>query len=201
LIDGKTVYNEPVEKFTETTKEFINHGVRLLGGCCGTTPEFIKAIKIGLKGMEIPKMKNRCEKIITSNTKLLDIDNIKKINAGSIAAEKDKELSSQLEKGNFEYIVDMAMDLATEGFEAIYINVDSLGGDDKLLSKVVNSAQGYIKEPFIIETKDSCALENALRIYRGKAGVIINGYPDNEIEDLLMVAMKYGSTIVEKDLI
>ena len=63
-------------------------------------------------------------------------------------------------KGNFEYIIDLAMDLSSEGYEAIYINVDNMNGDELLLSKVVNFAQGYLKEPFILETQDSNALEN-----------------------------------------
>lgn len=201
LIDGKTVYNESVDKFVTTSQEFIKHGVRLLGGCCGTTPEFIKALKESLKGIEVPKFKSRCEKIITSNIKLLSIENVEKINVGSIKAEQDSELFTQLQKGNLEYIVDLAMDLSSEGFEAIYINVDNMKGEELLLSKVVNVAQGYLKEPFILETQNSKALEKALRIYRGKAGVVVNGYPDNEIEELLMVAMKYGSTIIDKILL
>jgi 5-methyltetrahydrofolate--homocysteine methyltransferase len=201
LIDGKTVYNESIEDFTEASKEFIKHNVRLLGGCCGTTPEFIKEIKASLKGIEIPKLKSRCEKVITSNTKLLSIENIEKINAGSLNSESDKELFDQLRNLNFEYIIDTAMDLSSEGYEAVYIKVDSVNGDELLLSKVVDLAQGYLKEPFILETKNCRALENALRIYRGKAGVIVNGYPDNEIEELLMVAMKYGSTIIDKNMV
>lgn len=200
LIDGKTVYKEPVERFVEASKEFISHGVRLIGGCCGTTPEFIKAIKESLKGTEVPKIKTKCQKIITSNTKLLNIENIDKINSGYFNAEKDEELLKQLQNGNQEYIVDTSIDLSAEDFDAVYFNVDCVNGDSQLLAKVVNSAQGYLKAPFILDTKDSKALEKALRIYRGKAGVVVNGYPDNEIEELLMVAMKYGSTIIDKKI-
>ncbi len=201
LVDGKAVYNEPVDKFAALAPEFVKYGVRLLGGCCGTTPEYIKAVRSGMENCEVPRVKSRSLQAITSGVKLLNIEASKGLNLGRLDAEKDQELVDELSKGNMEFIVDKAMDLSCERYDAIYVNIDKVGGNDMLLADVVNAAQGYIREPFIIETKDSRALSNVLRLYRGKAGVVVDGYEHNIMEELLEAAKRFGSTVISRDMI
>lgn len=197
IVDGKTLYKESPEKFAELSKEFVKYNVRLIGGCCGTTPEFIKSIKDSIDIVEAPKIYNKSEFVITSGVKLLNLDKSEKINIGQINANEDNELSNELKNGNLDFIIDKALDLSDEDFEAIYINVDAVDGTAKLLADVVNTAQGYIKEPFIIETANIEALEQTLRLYRGKAGVIVDNFAIEEMEGLLSVAKRYGSTIID----
>ncbi|MCX7923411.1 MAG: homocysteine S-methyltransferase family protein [Clostridia bacterium] len=200
LVNGQVIYKESAEKFAELTKEFVKYGARLVGGCCGTTPEFIKAIKQNLEGVEVPEIQKKYEQVITSATKLLNIEKSDKLNIGQLNAENDDDLFNELSNGNVDYVVDKVMELGCEGYDAIYINVDKVDGDKELLAQVVNTAQGYMREPFIIETKDHEALNIALRLYRGKAGVIVNGYSNEVMQELLITAKKYGSTIVDKSL-
>ncbi len=200
FIDGRAVYSEPPESFASCAPQFVEYGVRLIGGCCGTTPEFVKAIKESLKGLEVPPVPVRCEKVITSGVKTLKLDGSKPLDIGRLDA-LNEELRRCLQSGDLDSLADMALDLASEGFDAVYINLDGIREEDSLLAEVVNRVQGYLKEPVIIETKNCRALDEALRIYRGKAGVVMGTDDLSTVEELVAVAKKYGSTLLEKDFI
>jgi 5-methyltetrahydrofolate--homocysteine methyltransferase len=87
--------------------------------------------------------------------------------------------------------------MAAEGYKAIYINVDSAGTGESLLADAVNAAQGYIREPFLLESRSASMLEAALRIYKGRAGVIINTEYSEEKRKLAAVVSRYGSLVAE----
>jgi 5-methyltetrahydrofolate--homocysteine methyltransferase len=196
IIDGKTVYHDRVCEFINLTKEYISCGVRLIGGCCGTTPELIAALREDIKAEEVPQLTSSAELLITSGTKTLVLDG-RSLYKGSLSAAEDAELGKALKSGDMGFVTEKALELAAGDFDYIYINIDSADGDDSLLSRVVNEAQGYIREPFVIDTKNITALENALRIYKGKAGVIINETEEEKMEQFLMAARKYGSTVLK----
>jgi 5-methyltetrahydrofolate--homocysteine methyltransferase len=201
VVDGQTVYKENADDFARIASEFARYGARLIGGCCGTTPEFVSAIKERLSGIEVPKIEYKTERVITSGIKLLEVDREDGLSIARICASEDAELMQKLKSGSIDFVVDLAMDLAGEGYDAIYINVDGVSEDETLLSKVVNAAQGYLREPFIIETECSNSLSPALRLYNGKAGVVVDGYGRAVMEDLLATASKYGSTIINSELL
>lgn len=196
LIEGEIVYRESADKFAELAGQFVKYGARLIGGCCGTTPEFIRAIRDKIKGIEPVAVSNRTGKIITSGVKCLAIETMSNIEIGRLSTEDDNELLNALKAGDVDIITEKAMDLSVEGYDAIYINIDEAGIEENLLGSVVNIAQGYIKEPFIIETKAPKALANALRLYKGKAGVVLNSSLGDDMQELLMAAKKYGSTVI-----
>lgn len=199
MIDGEVIYNETPENFSRFTKEFIEYNARLIGGCCGTTPEFIKAVKEKAVGLETPEISEyKGESIISSAVKNFNTEGLDSCSIGEINTEKDKELLSELIKGNLDYVVDKAMDLAAEGHDIVYVNTDNVKGGSSLLGKVVNSAQGYIKHPFIIETRNPEALEYALKLYNGRAGVVIKDLPDTNIDVLISTAKKYGSKVLRQ---
>lgn len=201
MIDGEAVYRESPEKFAELAGEFVKCGVRLIGGCCGTTPEFIRSIRQSLRDITAPDIQNKCEQVITSGVRHLSLEKSERLNISQMNACEDEEFLNELKNNNMDAVVDKALELSCEGCDAVYINVDSAKGDENLLASVVNTAQGYIKEPFIIETSDASALSNALRIYKGKAGIIVNDVDTRNMESLLLAARKYGSTILDKSII
>lgn len=201
LIDGNAVYKESPEKFAELAVDFIRYNARLLGGCCGTTPEFISAIKTGIGNVDVPKVQNKCERIITSDVKMVNLDDDKEIQIGRLDTSLDNELLKDLSNGIVDSVIDVSSDLFADGCDAIYINVDNADKDGDLLSAVVKTAQPYAKVPFILETQEPEALDKALRIYKGKAGIAISNGNNDKIEEILAVAKKYGSTIVDKTVI
>ncbi|MCX7843496.1 MAG: homocysteine S-methyltransferase family protein [Clostridia bacterium] len=201
LFDGQAVYRETPEHFAKLSAEFAELGVRLIGGCCGTTPEFIAAIKEGISDIKPQEQEKKHGRLITSGFKTLNLETADTLDTGSFDAAADNELLAQLTKGNMEFVLDKAMDIAGNAHDAIYISVDKASKDTGLLAQVVNTAQGYIREPFILETSDPLALEKALRLYKGKAGVIVDRFCGSVMEELIKAAKKYGSTIVDSSVL
>ena len=109
----------------------------------------------------------------------------------------DPVVSEALEKNDISWTEEAALDLAAEGYDAILVNVDSVGGDTGLLANVIDRLQWYVKDPFIIQTDNAAALESALKIYRGTAGVVLNDRSDDEIRK---VAEKYGGVIISRSI-
>ncbi len=197
MINGEAVFKESPDKFLSLAGEYVKYGVRLFGGCCGTTPEHIKAIKAGIEGVNAGEHQSRTVRnAITSCVKLIDVKSLKELNLGHINTETDENLLNELSAGNMEAVVDKAIELASEGYDAICVNVDKNNTNLDLLKDVVNTAQAFMREPMIMETADEDALDNALRVYKGKAGVIINTDSDDKYIALSLIAKKYGSTIM-----
>ncbi len=199
---GTAVYNETPKNFSKYTEEFIKLGVRLIGGCCGTTPEFIKEIKAHAKKTDMPEIVVNNEHIITSLVKTLSLQKKQLSDLGIFRPKKsDEKAHMMLLKKDMDAITEIAIDLSCEEHEAVYINVDAVEHYDDLLANVVNVVQGFVKEPIIVETENEAALEKALRIYKGKAGVVIGVGIQKNVQELIFIARKYGSTIIDKTLV
>jgi 5-methyltetrahydrofolate--homocysteine methyltransferase len=202
VIDGNVVYNETPENFAAYTGEFLNLGVRLIGGCCGTTPEFIKAIREKVDISEFPEVNNEKQtKYISSSTRLLRLDSLSNTNIGYIDNGSDDVLIKELDAGNMDAAVDKAMELSSEGFKAVCINIDRANSCERILHKVTESLQTYIKEPVIISTCFSEALDRTLRIYKGITGVLVEDAYEGNKDKILVTAKKYGSTIIKAEVL
>ena len=230
IADGITVYKETAEKFANLATQFVKHGARLIGGCCGTTPEFISAIRKEIDKINVNKNHLNSDNvvntgilcgIISSGVKCINVnDDIKCMNIGKLSTKDDSELFNKLISGDLSIVMDKVIDISEEGYDCIHITVDNAIEAIKiqqiassnckayqLLAQVVNEAQGFLKEPFILETKYPDVLEMALRVYKGRAGVIVSkqaGYVDcdastgnkEDIEGIESIARKYGALTI-----
>jgi 5-methyltetrahydrofolate--homocysteine methyltransferase len=186
VIDGKVFYSESPEGFAELSGKFVEYGARLIGGCCGTTPEFIRAIKDKLERISTTGLpERRAADIITSSVKHIRAEELNDKKVGHL----------RVEKGEMETLDEKVLDISSQGYDAINIIVDH-SADEDLLAEAVNIAQGFARQPFIIETKSPKALEKALRLYKGIAGVVVNNCDGRITGELLKVAKKYGSTVL-----
>lgn len=176
IIDGKQIYMETPEGFAQYTPNFIKNGARLIGGCCGTNPEFIAEISKLIKSSNPVSFPLNID-FITSSSNAVAFSELRLAEIGRIDVNKIETLRKDLEAGKLEAITDVAMDLLDEEYDVIIIDVDFEGNDDGLLSKVVNEAQTYLKQPFVLKSNNSRALGAALRIYKGRAGILTNA-PD-----------------------
>jgi len=248
ILDGEPVYKATAERFAGLAADFAKYGARLIGGCCGTTPEFVSAIKKKIDSINLnANLERVCtdkctdkstEKMVSSKMissgvrciavgeagieKIIFEDMKKSMNIGKLSSYEDKELLSCLKSGDVSIVEDVVMDLAGEDYDAIHICVDNVieaiiqsyeKADNEecgectktghtLLAQVVNEAQGYLKEPFVIETKYPNALESALRIYKGRAGVILNetlDINDNIKREISNIAKKYGALVIKRN--
>lgn len=177
IIDGKQVFKETPVGFARLVPEFIKNGARLLGGCCGTTPQYIAEVAKLVKetGSEISTdTKNLDVDYITSTSHKLAFESIKSAKLGRIDAGKDKFLRDSLNGGDLASVTDSAMELLDEKYDIVLIDMDRVNSmDTLLLAKVVKEAQTYLKQPFVLKSDSIDALEAALRIYKGRAGYIM----------------------------
>lgn len=191
IIDGKQVFSETAEGFAKFAPDFIKNGARLLGGCCGTTPEFIaeaaKAVKASL-----PVSHPLNIDYITSASRKIAFEAIKTAGIGRIDIANNEDLKAGLLAGDIGVITDIAMDLLDEDYDIIIIDADIEGNNnEQLLAEVIKEAQVYLKQPFIIKSNNAGALDAALRIYKGRAGVL-----PGDAEELRKIAQKYGAVEV-----
>lgn len=196
-VDGdKVLYDETPGHFADRVSNYIRYGARLIGGCCGTTPPFISALKSRIAGMEPGPAKKIPSGYIASPVKYIHVSEINRHNTGLLDASSNDDLLEAIAGNDWPYVEETALDLASEGFDAVRINVDAAGKDAMILSRVIDRVQWYVREPLVLETEDPASLENALVIYRGVAGVVIKGEESTKAA-LREIANKYGSVILE----
>jgi 5-methyltetrahydrofolate--homocysteine methyltransferase len=198
VTEGMVSYKETPVHFAELAAKFVGLGARLIGGCCGTTPEFIKVLKERVLDIIPAPAADRPKGIITSNTKYVSVDKLDKENIYKLDAKSNAEMMDALKNNDLSWVEDTGLDMASEGFDAIYVNTDAIATTVRILSDVVDKLQWYVRDPIIIETNSVAALEEALRIYRGIAGVIIKEDTADKVA-LAAVADKYGGVVVSID--
>jgi len=189
-INGEQVYVETPKGFAQYTRDFIKNGARLIGGCCGTNPEFIAEISKAVKGSEPSNFPLNID-FITSSSRAVAFGGLGSEDIGRIDINMDEDLKKELNSGNLDAITDVALELLDEEYGIIIIDADFDGGNDKLLSQVVNEAQTYLKQPFVMKSNNPKALDAALRVYKGRAGVLTK--TSGEIADVIK---KYGAVNV-----
>lgn len=177
IIDGKQVFKETPEGFVKLLPEFIKNGARLLGGCCGTTPNYIaevsKLVRAANEENKMPLKKFDLDYITSASTRIA-FEKISSAEIGRIDVNTDKMLGDSLKSGDIGAVTDAAMDLLDEECEIILIDADIENSDDsQILAKVVREAQTYLKQPFILKSNSVEMLDAALRVYKGRAGIII----------------------------
>jgi len=195
LIGDCAVYDETPDHFAKLASKFAGYGARLIGGCFGTTPDFIKALKAEVEKLKPVPVGTAPEGIITSNVRYVNVAGIDRSNIGVIDLSRDTELYAELCRNDFTGLEDAALDLASEGYDAVHIIDSNEPGDTSLLSEAVDRIQWYVKDPLIIETVSADALDEALRLYRGIAGVVAGS--SGNTENIKETARKYGSVVLQ----
>ena len=193
---GEAIYDITSEEFAKWVDEFTEEGVSIIGGCCGTTPEFISKLR------EIADSKKRVkrEKInsisVCTPSKVVNIEGIKVI--GERINPTGKKLFKEALKNNdLDYILKQAIDQVEAGAEILDVNVGLPEIDEKeMMVKVIKEIQGVIDTPLQIDSSDPNVIEAGLRIYNGKAIVnSVNG-EDKVLERILPLVKKYGANVV-----
>ena len=196
FIGGQTVYDMDTETFAHYVKEIQNIGINILGGCCGTTPEFIKAVSLGYQPTE------------TSISKI-DFDGINSYAMKAAFGEKTLVIGERVNPTNrpllkqalrdrdYDHVMGLCVEQRDAGADILDINCGLPGEDEAaILSDVINYSQGVATLPFCIDTSKKDALEMALRNYDGVALInSVNG-EEESINKVLPLAKKYSSYVV-----
>ncbi|MGN1123898.1 MAG: homocysteine S-methyltransferase family protein [Eubacterium sp.] len=196
-VNGKTVYNVSPEEFAEDMREIAEIGVSYLGGCCGTTPEHIsKMIELCRDIPEsIPEKKS--ETVVCSYSTSVTIGSKPVIIGERINPTGKKLFKEALRNNNIDYILKEGIAQQDKGAHILDVNVGLPEIDEvKMLSDAVYNLQSVLPLPLQLDSSDAKALENAMRIYNGKAMInSVNG-KKSSMEQIFPLVKKYGGVVV-----
>ena len=197
LPDLKTgKYSMGAEDFASLMARFYEKGVVILGGCCGTSPEYIASLKNHLEKTEIKEKTEVVKGVISGATTSVVLDEPRVIGE-RINPTGKKKFKEALEKNDLDYILNEGLSQMEAGADILDVNVGhSEIDEEEMMQKVVTSLQGSIGLPLQLDSTSPEVLEKALRIYTGKA--IINSVNGEEksLNSVLPLAKKYGAAIV-----
>lgn len=189
-------YAMDADDFAKKMSGFFREGVGILGGCCGTTPEFIEGIskEAGLYETS-PQERDRTLRLC-SGSNVVKVDHVTVIGE-RINPTGKKRLKQALIDEDYDYILSQAMEQIDAGAEILDVNVGVPKLDDvKMLPRVVKKLQSITDLPLQIDSGNPEAIEAALRVYNGKA--IVNSVNGEEavMDRILPSVKKYGAAVV-----
>lgn len=192
---GKTVYKLSKEDFLESVAEMVRMGVSIIGGCCGTTPEFIKAISV-FSGENVKKIAYFPRTVINSANTLCEIDGVK-ICGERLNPTGKKKLKEALINEDFDYLTAEALKQQEAGADLLDLNCGLPEIDEKtLMPKIIKRIQEYCDLPIQIDSSSAEAIEAAVRVYNGIPLInSVNG--DEEVMSRIFpIAKKYGAVVL-----
>lgn len=196
MVNGETKYLTDPEEFAFYACKFAEKGVRIIGGCCGTTDEHIKVLSDSLKVIRPRELKRKSLSGVCSPTKAVLIDQVKVVGE-RINPTGKKVLKEALKKGDMEYIIKEAIKQAESGAEILDINVGLPEiNEEEVMVKVIKEIQSIIDTPLQIDSTNPKVIEAGLRIYNGKALVnSVNG-EEKLLDEILPIVKKYGAAVI-----
>lgn len=189
-------YNVTPEEFASYMEEMIPYGVKILGGCCGTNPDYIAALCKMLEGKKYIKQNPDMQPAVCSSTNTVVI-NQPRIIGERINPTGKKLFKEALLNNDMDYILNQAIEQVNGGADILDVNVGLPGIDEKaMMIRTVKELQGITDLPLQIDTTIPEVLEAALRVYNGKPIVnSVNG-EEQSLNTVLPLVKKYGAAVV-----
>ena len=196
--NGKTVFIVEPDEFAGYIKQMTDIGVRIVGGCCGTTPTHIRAVADIIKGTDVPEVLPRYVTAFTSSQNLVVLgDNDTCVIGERINPTGKKKLKQAIINEDMAYIASEAINQTEAGADILDVNAGLPDIDEKhMLVKMIKELQSVTPLPLQIDSSDAFAVEAAARIYSGKPIInSVNGKPES-MDRILPIAKKYGAAVV-----
>ena len=192
IVDGKPVYSETPGHFAAGIAALKQAGVDIVGGCCGTTPEFIAAIA-GMKAA--PRKPAVRTSVLCSESRYIEVDRMlvvgERINpTGKPAFRK------ALSEGDLECVASLAIEQKAAGADLLDVNVGIPGKEAELMPAVMERVLRVSDLPLVIDSSSPEVIEAALRIYPGKALVNSVCAKQSSLDAVLPLCAKYGAAVV-----
>ena len=196
-IDGKTVFDVTPEEFAKEIAELIDKGVRVAGGCCGTTPEYIAALYQHTKDKTPCELVEKNLTVVSSYTHAVKFDKEPILIGERINPTGKKRFKQALIEHDIDYILGEGLRQEEKGVHILDVNVGLPDIDEvEMLQTAVYELQGVTDLPLQIDTSNAVAMEKALRYYNGKAMVnSVNGKKES-MEAIFPLVKKYGGLVV-----
>ena len=196
--DGKvTYYDVDAEEFAQDIKLAVANGVRIVGGCCGTTPEYIKKICELTRDMRPKEIEKKTYSVCTSYNKAVFFGEKPILIGERINPTGKKRFKQALLENDIGYILQEAVNQQAKGVHVLDVNVGLPGIDEaQMLTNSVCELQCVTDLPLQIDSSDPVAMESALRRYNGKAMInSVNGKEEN-LNAIFPLVKKYGGFVV-----
>ena len=199
--NGNTCYNMEAEEFTEEMEVLVNAGATILGGCCGTTPEFIRQIhdRFGTKAKVTAVRRPEGIRYLTSEriTHSFGLEDGFFVVGERINPTGKKALQAQLKEGSFEKVIQFAEEQEACGAKVLDINMGMSGIDEKAsMLRALEEVSGVTNLPLSLDSSYVEVLEAALRHYPGRALVNSVSLETEKFEKLLPIVAKYGAMFI-----
>lgn len=194
---GKTVYDVYPDEFSEDMKKYIEMGVRIAGGCCGTTPDFIRATVEKTKSIVPVPVTEKEYTLVSSYTHAVEFGASPILIGERINPTGKKRFKEALRAGDIDYILGEGLTQQEKGAHVLDVNVGLPEIDEvEMIKRVCFELQAIIDLPLQIDTTDVTAMEAALRRYNGKAMInSVNG-KEEVMNEIFPLVKKYGGLLV-----
>ena len=196
--DGKvTYYDVDADEFAQDIKLAVSNGVRIVGGCCGTTPEYIKKVCELTRDMRPKEIEKKTYSVCTSYNKAVFFGEKPILIGERINPTGKKRFKQALLENDIGYILQEAVNQQAKGVHVLDVNVGLPGIDEaQMLTNSVCELQCVTDLPLQIDSSDPVAMESALRRYNGKAMInSVNGKEEN-LNAIFPLVKKYGGFVV-----
>lgn len=196
-VNGKTVYDVEPAEFARDVAELMKRGVRIAGGCCGTTPEYISALVGADGGLAPVSIDKKSATLVSSYTHAVELGAAPVLIGERINPTGKKRFKEALRANDMDYILKEGIAQQDKGVHILDVNVGLPDIDEvSMLKSAVCELQAIIDLPLQIDTSNAEAMETALRRYNGKAMInSVNGKTES-MEAVFPLAKKYGGLVV-----
>ena len=196
IVNGETVYNVTPDIFAEECSEIAKLGASVLGGCCGTTPEHIKALT-DMCRIYSPVVEEKKHTVVCSYSKAVYLDDRPVIIGERINPTGKKKFKEALRSGDIDYILNEAFSQRDAGAHILDVNVGLPEINEcEMMEQAVKAISSAVNLPLQIDSSDPTTIERALRIYNGKPMVnSVNGKKES-LDTILPIVQKYGGVLV-----
>ena len=195
--DGVTFFDVSAADFAAAVAEPMRDGVRVVGGCCGTTPDYIRALTEGVKALTPAPLTDKGMTVVSSYTHAVNFANAPLLIGERINPTGKKRFKQALVEGDMDYIVNEGISQQEKGVHILDVNVGLPDIDEPtLLCEAVERLQAVIHLPLQIDTADPIAMEAVLRRYNGKALVNSVSGKRESMEAVFPLVKKYGGTVI-----
>ena len=195
--NGKTVFDVTVEEFSDIMREIALMGVSVLGGCCGTTPEYISKTVEKTASLPYTAPENKNITMVSSYTHAVEIGRVPTLIGERINPTGKPKFKQALRENNIGYIINEGISQQEKGVQILDVNVGLPEIDeDEMLTTAVKELQSVLDLPLQLDSVKASSLEKAMRVYNGKPLVnSVNGKQES-MDAVLPLVKKYGGCVI-----
>ena len=196
LIDGKTTYQMDAQQFVEQAIPLVEKGIAIIGGCCGTNPDFIRLLKENVPENVTPRTIERKTRV-SSGTTTVEFGHHVVVCGERLNPTGKKKLKVALKEERYDELIVEGIKQEQAGAHVLDVNVGLPGIDEvKVMKHVIKLLQEVIQLPLQIDSSNTQAIEQACRYYNGKPLInSVNG-KDETMEAIFPVVQKYGGVVI-----